>query len=123
MTDEELNALTRSLPPVDLVQARRRAEEEYFATWEPSIVPMPDFVPGGAVRFSCPRGCGWFHDENPGLDAAMQPYRLVVPLDPTSEDITAAINREASTRARAQQERITTAIVEHDQQAHSRSLA
>ncbi|MFF2940192.1 hypothetical protein ACFVSQ_10150 [Streptomyces niveus] len=122
MNDEDLEAIARSLPPVDLVQAHRQAEAEHFANWEPSVVPMPDFVPGGAVRFHCPRACGWFHDENPGLDAATDPYRLVLPLEPTSQDISDALTRQASARATALHERVSAAIVDHDRQAHSQTV-
>ncbi|MEU6988538.1 hypothetical protein ABZ946_34855 [Streptomyces sp. NPDC046324] len=86
-------------------------------------MPTPEFLAGGTVRFSCPRGCRWHHDENPGLDAAMETYRLVLPVGATPQDVTEAINRKASADARALQERVTAALVDHDQQAHSQPAA
>ncbi|MGW0365806.1 hypothetical protein [Streptomyces sp. NPDC002990] len=56
---------------------------------------------GDTVRFRCLRACGWYHDESPGLDTAAQPYRLVLPFAPTSQDITDALSREASARGTA----------------------
>jgi hypothetical protein len=118
VTDEELNALAAGLPPADLHAARRRAEDEHARTWQPSIIPMPDHLPGGIVRFNCPRGCPWFHDENPGRDAATERYVLVVPANPTGADIADALTRTAEERAATQRARIERALAEHDHQAH-----
>ncbi|MEU1815154.1 hypothetical protein ABZ543_08145 [Streptomyces roseifaciens] len=120
MTDEELNELVRSLPLADPVDAHKEAAA-YAAAWEPSVVPTPEFTRNGTVRFPCPRGCGWFHDENPGLDAIADPYVLVLPTDTTSADISAAISRQASERAEAQQARVEAAVIEHDRKAHGGS--
>lgn len=123
MSDDEIEALVRNLPPVGPFEAHQRAQEDHFATWEPSVIPMPEFLRGGTVRFSCPRGCGWAHDENPGLDAANEPYRLTLPPAATSQDISDAISRQATARSDALQERVAAAIVAHDEQAHSRPAA
>jgi hypothetical protein len=117
---EDLDALARSLPPVDLIAERRRAEEEYAAAWEPSTIPMPEFPRMGVARFRCPRGCAWFHDEDAARDAA-EPYALTLPANYTADDVTAAINRNAAARATATRERIERAIAEHDQEAHDGS--
>jgi hypothetical protein len=120
VTDEELNAVAAGLPPVDLISARRRAEQEHAAAWEPTTIPMPEHLAGGIVRFPCPRGCPWFHDENPGRDAATERYVLVVPsANPTPEEVADAISRKAADRAAAVRERIERAVAAHDHEVHS----
>lgn len=116
MTDDELTALVRSLPPDDagVLAALRSAEPQP----EPDVVPVPEFVPGGIVRFRCAHGCGWHHDENPGLDAATEPYRFRLPDDPTSADISAALTEAADSRALAVRTRVEAAIVDHYREEH-----
>ena len=118
MTDEELTALVRSLPSPDTdVLAALRAAEEQPAP-EPGVVPVPEFAPGGIVRFRCAHGCGWHHDENPGMDAATEPYALRLPADPTSADVSAALTEVADSRAQAVRTRMETALVEHYHEEH-----
>ncbi|NGO66791.1 hypothetical protein [Streptomyces boncukensis] len=118
MTDDELTSLVRSLPSpdADLLAARRAAEEQPAP--EPDVVPMPEFVPGGIVRFHCAHGCGWHHDENPGLDDAAEPYAVRLPADPTSADISAALTEVADSRAQAVRTRVEDTIVEHYREKH-----
>ncbi|MEU3782694.1 hypothetical protein [Streptomyces sp900129855] len=101
------------------LQAARRAAEA--APWpEPTIIPMPDFPfmwphpLAGTVRFPCTLGCGWHHDEQPGLDAATE--RLVLPLDP--EQLDQALTAQAETRAEAFRARVEGAIADHFEQEH-----
>ncbi|MEC3995025.1 hypothetical protein VSR01_16390 [Actinacidiphila sp. DG2A-62] len=68
-----------------------------------------------AARYACPRGCGWFHDE-PTDDGA--PLRIVVPADPTPDDVTAALTARADARAEQLHARIQEAITGHLADAH-----
>ncbi|MER6334088.1 hypothetical protein ABT298_33240 [Streptomyces sp. NPDC001034] len=102
--------------------AEQLAEREAAAAWVPELttMPMPDFPYrwphplGGTARFSCPLGCGWYHDERPDLDAAAQP--LVVPLDP--DRIEDALTAQADARAEALCARVERAVADHFEQAH-----
>lgn len=113
---DELLARIQQQKPHDLfaeVEAARRADEA--TPWpEPSIIPMPSHPRRGTLRFSCPLGCGWHHDEDPGRDAAME--RLVVPLDP--DLVSEALTAQANARAKALQARVEAAITDHFAEAH-----
>ncbi|MBC9729240.1 hypothetical protein [Streptomyces sp. TRM68367] len=107
--DEWLARLPKRSPREQLaeLEAARRADAAARLP-EPTTIPMPDFpyMPGhplaGMVRFSCPLGCGWHHDENPGRDEAAEP--LVVPLDPELWE--AALVARAEARAEAFRARV-----------------
>ncbi|MGW2100339.1 hypothetical protein ACWCPX_22075 [Streptomyces olivaceoviridis] len=87
---------------------------------EPTTIPTPDFpYPlghplAGTVRFWCPLGCGWYHDERSHLDASAQP--LVVPVDPAR--LAEALTEQANARHAAFQARVERAIADHFEQAH-----
>jgi hypothetical protein len=122
---DELDAVLARLPQqtpaqmyAELQEARRAAET---APWpEPSIIPMPTYpddvrgLLGGTMRFGCPLGCDWHHDEHPGRDAALEP--LVLPLDPDQFEET--LTAQANDRAEAFRARVEAAIVDHFEQAH-----
>ncbi|MFE6018674.1 hypothetical protein ACFQ6O_18640 [Streptomyces sp. NPDC056441] len=120
-TDEILARLPKKAPHemfAELEAARRAAEA---APWpEPSIIPMPSYPYSlshprcGTLRFSCPLGCGWHHDEDPGRDAATE--RLVVPLDPAL--VSEALTAQANARAQAFKTRVEAAITDHFAEAH-----
>ncbi|MEV6565878.1 hypothetical protein [Streptomyces kronopolitis] len=121
MTEDELEAALAKVSdaPMQLDGALRAQREAKPAPLpEPSVIPLPDFRAGGVVRFHCPRGCGWYHDENPGRDAATAVSRIVLPAVPTSADVTAAISALSNARAQAQQKRIETAFTQHDEMQH-----
>lgn len=86
-----------------------------------SLLPSPQFPYGlrhpnaGAVRWNCPRGCGWWHEENPGREL---PGPLRLPAGFTSEDVSEAITRQAQERSEALQRRVEDAITEHYTTAH-----
>ncbi|MFE2424615.1 hypothetical protein [Streptomyces hokutonensis] len=119
MTDD-LDALLARLP----MKSPREAYDEMMAAREaaaaaplpePSIIAMPTYPDdrwgrlGGTIRFGCPLGCGWHHDENPGLEAATEP--LVLPLDLSRLD--EALTAQANARAEAFRVRVETAITAH----------
>lgn len=80
-------------------------------------LPMPEHVAGpgplgigGTLRFHCPLNCGWFHDENPGADAAVEPLRIVLPAGWTPKDISTAISDHAKARTEAFNTRVERAL-------------
>ncbi|MFE3146546.1 hypothetical protein ACFXJ6_07770 [Streptomyces sp. NPDC059218] len=113
---DELLARIQQRKPHDLfaeVEAARRADEA--APWpEPSIIPMPSHPRRGTLRFSCPLGCGWHHDENPGRMAATE--RLAVPFD--LELVDEALTAQADARVQVLQARVEAAITDHVAEAH-----
>lgn len=125
--DALLDAATAPLPPTDLAAAlaAQRAAATAPQT-SPSVIPEPTFPRAPAApwwacpvaRYACPRGCGWSHDE-PTDDGA--PLRIVVPADPTPDDVTAAITAHAAARAKQQRARIEKAITDHLADAHDAS--
>ncbi|MGW4731857.1 hypothetical protein ACWEQC_22285 [Streptomyces shenzhenensis] len=123
MTDD-LDALNARLPKQSTaelfaeLQTARRAAAAVLP--EPTTIPGPDFPYrrphplAGTVRFSCPLGCDWHHDEHPGREAATE--RLVLPLD--SEQLDKALTAQAEARAEVFRERVEGAIADHFEQAH-----
>ncbi|MDV9197029.1 hypothetical protein [Streptomyces sp. Wh19] len=113
---DELLARVRQKTARDLfaeMEAAGRADEA--APWpEPSVIPMPSYPRRGTLRFSCPLGCGWHHDEDPGREAATE--RLVVPLDP--DLVSEALTAEANARAQAFKTRVEAAITDHFAEAY-----
>lgn len=86
---------------------------------EPSLIPMPDYPyrlghpRAGTIRFRCPLGCGWFHDEHPGAEPMT---RLSLPADP--DRLNEALTAQANARQAAFVARVETAITDHYEQAH-----
>ncbi|MFZ3595057.1 hypothetical protein [Streptomyces sp. BH104] len=118
---DDLEALLGKAGPkpdalAELLHARLNAPPELA---EPGIIPTPEFLPGGVVRFNCVRGCGWHYDENPGLDAAREPMSLRVPGNWTQADLTAAVTAHADERSERTRARIEAAITAHHEEAHS----
>jgi hypothetical protein len=80
---------------------------------------MPDYPYGfrhplsGTMRFSCPLGCGWYHDENPSHEPL---GTFVVPLDPAK--LEEALTAQADARHEAFRVRVEAAITGHFEQAH-----
>ena len=68
---------------------------------------------GGTIRYRCPLGCDWFHDEHPGAEP-MLPVRL--PTDP--DRLGEALTAQATARHAAFQQRVETAITDHYEQQH-----
>lgn len=111
----------------------REAREELVRQWwkaatappppQPalSLFPPPQFPYGprhpdaGAVRWNCPLGCGWWHEENPGREL---PGPLRLPAGLTSEDVSEAVSRQAQERSEALRQRVEDAITEHYGTAH-----
>ncbi|MFI9026315.1 hypothetical protein [Streptomyces sp. NPDC053560] len=120
MDGSEIDSITRSLDDrkamAEVIEARRDAEEQEPP--ELSIIPTPEFLPGGIVRCRCPRGCGFHYDVNPGLDAARERFRVVLPADPASTDVSDALTARAAARGDAQRARIESAIAEHYEEQH-----
>ncbi|MFF5655183.1 hypothetical protein [[Kitasatospora] papulosa] len=120
-SDDDLLALLPKPTPrqmFDELQAARAAAEAAPPP-EPSVIPMPDYPYAlghplaGTVRFRCPLGCGWFHDENPGAEP-LGPVLLPADLDRLNEALTA----QATARHAAFRERVETAITGHYEQQH-----
>ncbi|WP_019061671.1 hypothetical protein [Streptomyces prunicolor] len=111
--NEVLARLSRD--PVDVfaeIEAARRAAEAAPLP-EPSIIPMPEFPAFGLVRYPCPLGCGWHHDERPGLE----PFGpITLPADPGA--LSAALTAHADARAEALRQRIENALSDHYEVAH-----
>ncbi|MEU7032745.1 hypothetical protein ABZ958_03540 [Streptomyces sp. NPDC046237] len=111
----DLDALVARLPKQtmdDLARMRREAEQ---APPVVTALPMPNFMRGGIARYRCLLDCGWFHDENPGLD---MPGPLLLPADFTSEDLSTAISGAAEVRGKAFAMRVEQAIAAHFAEAH-----
>ncbi|WP_458089559.1 hypothetical protein [Streptomyces malaysiensis] len=96
----------------DMLRARREAEQ----TPPPplSLIPQPDLLPGGIARFRCPLGCGWWHDENPGLESS----RLILPVGFTRQDLSDALSLNAEASGLALRDRVERAIVQHYRERH-----
>lgn len=114
MTDD-LDALTVRLPKksaADLLAELQAHRAAGAVLPEPTTIPEPEFPYqlshplGGTVRFSCPRGCGWHHDEHPDREKATE--RLVLPLD--LEQLDKALTAQAEAQAEAFRARIEGAI-------------
>ncbi|MEU7891712.1 hypothetical protein AB0B45_02480 [Nonomuraea sp. NPDC049152] len=98
----------------DVIRAQREAASA--APPPPSVIPEPEwpYPPrhplGGVVRFRCPLGCPWYHDENPGAE---RPGRFMLPVGFTNEDVASAITLEAEARGNAMRLRVEDAIAAH----------
>ncbi|MER7477471.1 hypothetical protein ABTX60_07410 [Streptomyces sp. NPDC126510] len=116
----ELEAVMARLPrrtPAEVfaeIEAARRAERN--APWpEPSIVPTSEFPAFGVIRYPCPLGCGWHHQEEPGVDA-YGPIVVAAPYD--SQAVSAALTASANERGELFRERVEAALVDHYETAH-----
>jgi hypothetical protein len=122
--DALLDAATAQLPPLDLAALLAAQRAAASAPQPPEdVIPAPTFPRDPArpswacpvARYACPRGCGWFHDE-PTDDGA--PLRIVVPADPTPDDVATAITARADARAEQLRARIQEAVTGHLADAH-----
>ncbi|GAA2929982.1 hypothetical protein [Streptomyces enissocaesilis] len=117
MSDEfaDIEAVMKRLPQPtldDVLRAQREAEN----TPPPvTTMPQPGFHPGGIVRYHCPFGCGWSHDENPSLEPTGP---LLLPANFTSGNISDAITSMAEVRGKAYARRVEQAIADHFESAH-----
>lgn len=125
MTDDfaDIEAAIAKLPPVDIAaMLRAQREAEQAPPPPPNIIPQPEqpyplmHPLGGVMRFHCPLDCGWWHDENPGMD--VRPLRIVVPANPTPEDFSAAISAQAAAEGDRFRARVEEAITDHYVEAH-----
>ncbi|GAA2701269.1 hypothetical protein [Nonomuraea recticatena] len=112
--------MTRRDDPDALLHAHLRAQRQATSALPPpSIIPAPVFPAGrqfrGTVRFPCPIGCGWFHDEHPGSET---PGPLLLPVGFTSEDIEDALTARAAAEGETRRRRIEGAITAHYRSAH-----
>ena len=104
--------------------------EDMLAAWRqdaaappppPSLIPAPEYPYGlrsaraGTARFSCPLGCGWYHEENPGAE---QPGPIRLPAEFTPDDLSAAITAQANARGEEMHARVEEAITAHYAEAH-----
>ncbi|NRQ31297.1 hypothetical protein HII36_05520 [Nonomuraea sp. NN258] len=107
-------ARARGYDHMDVLRAQQEAAKA--PPPPPTVIPEPEFpyppqhALGGVVRFRCPFGCPWYHDENPGAEA---PGRFMLPADFTQEDVTSAISLEAEARRNALLVRVERAITVH----------
>lgn len=117
----EIEAAVKRLPLMDLAEFLRARRETEWSPPEPSVIPQPEFPVrfGGIVRYRCPLGCAWHHDENPGRDAAVESLRLTLPANCTPDDLSAALDAHANERARTVRARIEQAITDHYETAHA----
>ena len=108
-------AVARMEPAVLAAWARavRGAAREVVP--EPSIIPAPELLDGGRVRFPCPLGCGWGHVEDPGTELFGP---LLLPADFTGADLSAAITAQADERAEERRRRVEEAIRDHFTESH-----
>ncbi|MFE4336083.1 hypothetical protein ACFRQM_44025 [Streptomyces sp. NPDC056831] len=105
----------------DMLRARQEAAAA--PPPEPSIISEPTYPYGftkhrlaGTVRWSCVHGCGWAHDENPGLEVTWT--RVVLPADFTGRDIDDALTAQANERHNAMRKRVEDALTDHYARAH-----
>ncbi|MFD9256917.1 hypothetical protein [Streptomyces sp. NPDC059538] len=112
--DFGLDAIARWPKPTieDYLRARREAEQ---APPVVTALPMPEFAGWGAVRYRCLLDCGWFHEENPGLET---PGPVLLPVGFATEDLSAAIASAAEIRSKAAAMRVEQAIAAHFAEAH-----
>ncbi|MYR61125.1 hypothetical protein GTY54_34510 [Streptomyces sp. SID625] len=118
---DELRAGMQKTPReafAELEAARRAAEAR---TPERTIIPEPELPPlwphpgSGIVRFPCPLGCGWAHEE----DAyALDVEPISVPLHSSPAEISRIFAERSERGSRALQRRIGSAVREHFVQAH-----
>ncbi|MGC0418363.1 hypothetical protein [Embleya sp. AB8] len=138
MTDDEFDDMDRIREHFARPGAAARETAEYLAARREAarrasrpppldIVPAPEFPRFGVARYSCPRRCGWWHDEptDPG------PTRLILPTKPGADpeasrlaDLVdldepgAAISLDSESRLLALRSRVAAAIEEHYARAH-----
>lgn len=67
------------------------------------------------IRYPCPLGCGWYHQEEPGLDA-YGPFIVAAPNDPQA--VSAALTAHANERAEVYRQRVEKALVDHYETSH-----
>lgn len=79
----------------DVLAARRRDVQEPLPV---RTLPMPELLRGGVLRYRCPLGYPWWHDEDPGRE---EPSPLLLPAGYTSEDLAAALTSAAEVRNNA----------------------
>jgi len=83
-------------------------------------IPHPEMVRrgrglfGSTVRYHCPNGCGWWHDEDPDPG----PLSVIVPANFTSDDLSAMLSLNAEARGLALHSRVEQAITDHCRQEH-----
>jgi hypothetical protein len=118
----DIEAAVRRLPQpslADILRARREAEQA--PPPPPTTIPLPEspypfrHPLGGTMRFHCPLGCGWWHDENPGAEL---PGPILLPVDFTDGDLSAAFTSMAEVRGNNVRLRVEQAIADHFTQAH-----
>lgn len=114
----DLDAALARIPVPSLADIERLRREAEQAPPTATTIPQPDFpVPlGGIVRFHCPLGCGWHHDEDPGAEPMES--LLLLPANFTSDDVSAAISSQADVRVNNFRLRVELAISEHFDAAH-----
>lgn len=81
-----------------------------------TTIPAPEYLPGCVIRYWCPLGCGWWHDELVGAEPPAPP--LILPSGFTSADIDRALSEQAAARERAYVARVEQAIAGHFEAAH-----
>lgn len=117
MPNEEFEAAVARMAPEALRQKSDAVDAAARSVELPSLttIPTPDYRPGCVVRYWCPLGCGWWHDERPALEPTPP---LILPAGFTSADIDRAITEQAAARGRAYAARVEQAIADHFGAAH-----
>lgn len=113
--DAELAAAVASLPQLDVTEMLRIHREAAAAPPVATTMPMPDFPRFGVARYQCPLGCGWHHDETLGTEP---PGPLLLPANPSPQNINDAITSMAEVRANAYGRRVENEIANHFRDAH-----
>lgn len=108
MPDEEVADVWRALREINA--APPPAELPPLTT-----IPTPEYLPGCVIRYRCPLGCGWWHDERVGAEPSGP---LILPAGFTSEDIDRALTEQAAARERAYVARVEQAVAGHFDAAH-----
>ncbi|MTE20297.1 hypothetical protein F0L17_14500 [Streptomyces sp. TRM43335] len=115
------------LDPIEAATARMSSDETDRLGWPDAAaqavelpplttIPTPDYRPGCVIRYWCPLGCGWWHDEMVGAEPPAPP--LILPAGFTSADIARAVSEQAAARERAYVARVEQAIAGHFEAAH-----
>ncbi|MDR3081356.1 MAG: hypothetical protein LBV60_10610 [Streptomyces sp.] len=111
----DIDALAKHLPQPSVGDLLRLRREAGGSPPPLTTMPMPAWRPDGIQRYYCPLGCGWKHDEDPGVEM-LGP--LLLPADFTGLDVSNAITAMAEVHSNNYRLRVEQAIAAHFANEH-----